>query len=182
MKSAKNLCLVLLSCFIFSGCGSPESSRFNPEAAKYNTQLGLAYLQQGDINRAKSKFLLAVQQAPNDPLVLDSMGYFLDSTNQSVEAEVYYLKAIAAAPKNDGAVQNNYGDYLCRHQRHQEAIQHFLAAAKNINYLNTAAAYENAGICALKIPNQELAKKYLQQARAIDPSRISVTQTLNKLK
>jgi type IV pilus assembly protein PilF len=178
MKFIKNIFLILLFA-VLTSCIDIENEPLplNPEAAKYNAQLGLAYLQQGDVSRAKSKFLLALQQAPEDPLVLDSMGYFLDLTGQSAAAEKYYLLALAIEPQ-DGASENNYGGYLCRNHRSKEAIQHFLLAAQDIHYLNTASAYENAGICALKIPDKKLAKQYLQQALVIDPNLISAKKAL----
>jgi type IV pilus assembly protein PilF len=140
------------------------------EAANYNAQLGLVYLKQGDIKLAKSKLLLALQQAPSDPLILDSMAYFLETTGEIQRAESYYLRAINHASKN-GAVQNNYGTFLCRHQRYQESLEHFLLAVKDGNYLNTAQAYENAGLCALKIPNRKLAKEYLCKSNAQNCSK-----------
>jgi type IV pilus assembly protein PilF len=155
-------CLTILSCSAIS--------KHNREAANYNAQLGLVYLKQGDIKLAKSKLLLALQQAPSEPLILDSMAYFLEITGEIQRAESYYLQAINHAPKK-GAVQNNYGTFLCRHKRYQESLKHFLLAVEDSSYLNTAQAYKNAGLCALKIPNKKLAKEYLQKALTNDPRR-----------
>src|SRR5438128_2314971 len=97
----------------------------NPTAANYNVELALSYLQQGNLTRAKYKLLLAQQQAPNDPVVNDAMGYFLERTGEVNKAESYYLQAINAAPKS-GAAQNNYGTFLCRQKHYQKAITHFM--------------------------------------------------------
>lgn len=140
-------------------------SENNKTAADYNAQLGLMYLEQGNINLAKSKLLLALKQSPDEPLILDAMAYFLECTGEIKSAENYYLYAIKRAPKN-GAVQNNYGTFLCRQKRYQESLGRFLLAVKDSNYLNTAHAYENASQCAAKIPNKKLAKEYMQKALA----------------
>lgn len=155
----KTITIILLG-MLLTACATTKP---NPEAAGYNTQLALTYLQQGDVETAKSKMLLALQEAPNDPLVLDAMGYFLERIGEPQSAEPYYLKALKIAPES-GAVQNNYGTYLCRQKHYRESIQYFLAAAKNINYLHVAEAYKNASLCALKIPDKKLAEKYLHKS------------------
>lgn len=155
--------LLYLLCATIVACSSvPEN---NKTAADYNAQLGLVYLEQGNINLAKSKLLLALKQSPDEPLILDAMAYFLECTGEIKSAENYYLYAIKRAPKN-GVVQNNYGTFLCRQKRYRESLEHFLLAVKDNYYLNTAQAYENASRCAAKIPNKKLAKEYMQKALA----------------
>ncbi len=151
---------------LLTACANTDSSvNKNHSASIINAQLGLAYLARGNIPRAKEKLLLAQQQAPKDPVVWYSMGYFLENTGNSDAAEKAYLHAIALAPAN-GASKNNYGTFLCRQGRYQESIQYFLLATTDPHYLAVAEAYENAGRCALKIPNRDLAEKYLRMALA----------------
>jgi type IV pilus assembly protein PilF len=158
--------LLILSAGIFiSACSTTDNiAQQNKEAANYNAQLGLAYLQQGNIPVAKNKILLAERQAPDDPLVLDSMAYFLEKIGETDAAERYYLQAIKYSSQ-DGAVQNNYGTFLCRQKRYRESLQHFMLAVRDIHYLNTAAAYVNASLCAAKIPDKKLAAEYLQKSQ-----------------
>jgi type IV pilus assembly protein PilF len=167
--------LIIIGCcllLILSACSTitPESSN-QKEAAGFNTKLALAYLARKDIPRAKAKMLLALQEDPYNPIILDAMGYFLEKTGNIKLAEEYYLRAIKLAPKM-GRAQNNYGTYLCRHGQYHEAITHFLLAVEDANYLHAADAYENASICALKIPNKKLAHIYLRQAIQRDPGKI----------
>ena len=167
-------------CLLLIACTTTQPQQPNIAAAHDNAQLGLAYLQQGKTEYAKNKLLLALHQAPNDPLILDAMGYFLEKTGESKTANQYYLQAIKIAP-HEGAVHNNYGAYLCRHGHYQTAIEHFLQAVKDKNYLNTAAAYENAGLCALKIPDKKSAKLYFQQALNSNPTKTTAKAELAKL-
>lgn len=139
-------------------------------AARINVRLGMAYLERDDILRAKQKFLLALEEAPTIPETSYAMAYFLEKTDNKVEAKKYYLKAIALAPTR-GDTLNNYGTFLCRNKDYRESITYFSKAIKDPNYLETAAAYENAGICARKIPDRLLAEKYFSQALMIDPIR-----------
>lgn len=157
---------LLLVSVLLTGCYT--SSVVNPSAASDNMALGLAYFKEGDRVRAQQKLLLAEQQAPQDPLVQDTLGYFYEQSGELNKAEQYYQRALRIAP-HDGAVQNNYATFLCRQKDYQLALKHFLLATQDHHYLHPAEAYENAGRCAARIPNKMLAIGFLQQALAHDP-------------
>jgi type IV pilus assembly protein PilF len=171
------LMLNLTACSIFSGPKVPGAGSPVPNT---NVQLGLAYLQSGDVQRAKQKLLLAEQQAPQSTESQGAMGYFLESTGNVSEAEVYYRKAIALNLKS-GAAQNNYGTFLCRRGRYAEADQHFLLALQDPSYLNTAQVYENAGLCAMRIPDTGKAMGYFTQAITQDPRRATAWLELGRI-
>lgn len=140
------------------------------EAAAYNTELGLAYLKQGDSPRAKRKMLTAIQLAPQSPEVNAAMGYFLEKTGDLKEAEVFYKKALHLAPSS-GETLNNYGTFLCRQGQYKEAEAYFLKAVKDPLYIQSAGAYENAGLCAAAIPDNPQAIVYFTRALEQDNER-----------
>lgn len=140
------------------------------KAASFNLQLGLGYLKQGDRPRAKKKLLLALDQQPESPDVNAALAYYFEKTTEIDQAKKYYHKAISLS-NNGGAQMNNYGTFLCRQGDYQGAEKYFLNAVKDQNYLNTAAAYENAGLCALGVPDNDKAKSYFLKALNQDPSR-----------
>lgn len=166
------LSVSLTACTTFSNNKkeAEEEAKRKVSTAKINTQLGLAYLEQQNLQRAKRKLMLALQQAPNIPEPWYSMAYFFETTGEKNVAKEYYLKAISLAPQR-GDTHNNYGTFLCRSKHYQASIKEFMLAVKDVSYLEPASAYENAGVCALKIPNQKLAYHYFQQALTQDPSR-----------
>lgn len=145
-----------------------QSCQPTREAASYNTQLGLAYLKQGDRPNAKRKLLLALSQAPHSPDANAAMAYFMEMSGEIDKARLFYEKAMTMAP-GKGAQLNNYGAFLCRHGQYERAEQYFLRAANDINYEHTAGAYENAGLCAMAIPNYIKAKHYFAKALQHDP-------------
>lgn len=161
------LVMTLTACSIFSKSKTQIST---PQASDVNVQLGLAYLQNGDVQRAHQKLLLAEQQAPGSLQAQGAMGYFLESTGSLPSADAYYRRAIMLNPKS-GAAQNNYGTFLCRRGRYLKADQHFLLALQDPTYLNTAQVYENAGLCAMQIPDTKKAIDYFTQAITQDPKR-----------
>ncbi len=140
------------------------------DAALYNTQLGLAYLEQEDRLRAKRKLLTALKLAPDSPDVNAAIAYYFETTGELKEADKYYKKALALAPKK-GEQLNNYGSHLCRLGHYKEAEKYFLSAVKDVYYVNTAGAYENAGLCAAAIPNYLKAKQFFSKALELDPKR-----------
>ena len=140
------------------------------KAARINVQLGAAYLERKDLVRAKQKFLLATKEAPELPEVWYSLAYFFETTGNQEQAKQYYMKALALAPSR-GDVLNNYATYLCRKGNFQVAIQHFLKAVQDAEYLDASSAYENAGLCAEKIPDRKLAIQYFNKALLEDPAR-----------
>jgi type IV pilus assembly protein PilF len=147
------------------------------QAASYNTQLGMAYLKQGDRPRAKRKLLTALDLAPNSADVNAAMAYYLEKTGELKEAYSYYQKALSLAPKS-GAQLNNYGAFLCRLGQYKEAEAYFLKAVKDVHYVHTAEAYENAGLCAAAIPDYPKAEYYFKRALKHDPKR---RQSLHEL-
>lgn len=169
-----------------SACSMKKSPQFTEDmnrkmhTARINAQLGIAYLEKNDVQRAKQKLLLSLNQAPNIPEPWYSMAYFLEATGNKQEAKAYYIKAIEVAPKQ-GEAKNNYGTFLCRSGEYQAAIQQFALAAHQPNYLNPAAAYENAGLCALKIPDNTLASSYFKLALKSDPTRSLSREKLARL-
>lgn len=159
--------VTLVACSIFPKSKTQISGS---QASDVNVQLGLAYLENGDVQRAHQKLLLAEQQSPGSLQAKGAMGYFLESTGSLPSADAYYRRAITLNPKS-GAAQNNYGTFLCRRGRYAEADQHFLLALQDPSYLNTAQVYENAGLCAMQIPDTEKAAGYFTRAITQDPKR-----------
>lgn len=154
-----------------------QTAQSKASVAKINAQLGMAYLDQKNVQRAKQKLLLALKQGPDIPEPWYSMGYFFEATGNNEEAQKHYLKAIEVAPERGDAL-NNYGTFLCRTGHYKESVQYFLKAVKKNDYLDPAAAYENAGMCSAKIASYKAAAEYFKQALLKDPAR---TLSLYKL-
>jgi type IV pilus assembly protein PilF len=158
--------IFFILCFslILSSC-SHVSPKLNPEAAKINAKLGTAYLEQGDVVRAKNKLLLALEQNPNDAVVNTALGYFFAKTAEPQFAEKYYLVAIRLATAK-GGVWNKYGEFLFKQQRYQEALSFFLLAAHDFYNTNIGVAYANASLAAKKLGQEQRAKIFWQKALA----------------
>lgn len=141
------------------------------KASRLNVQLGLGYLRQGDNVRAKRKLLSALEQNPNSFQAQGAMAYFLEKTGDMAEAATYYQRAMSLAPGR-GEPLNNYGAFLCRQKQYRESIAYFEKAVTDKRYIKSAAAYENAGLCAERIPDVAQAKQFFQRAIAQNPKQL----------
>jgi type IV pilus assembly protein PilF len=175
--------VIITILFFISGCASLDNTGqdLNKKAAGFNVQLGLGYMEQGHMERAKQKLVWALKQAPDWPPALDAMAFYAEKTGDMETAKQYYLRSLAVAP-NDGSVQNNYGAFLCRRGHLKEAENHFLRAVQDKTYLSAAEAYENAGLCALKIPDKKKAVYYFEKALLHSPGRAKTIMELKNLR
>jgi len=160
------LILLLTSCHL--AINNNNSNDNNIEASAINTQLGLAYLKQGNRQRAKQKILMALQESPNSLMANDAMAYYFENVQDMQHADYYYQQALQFYPES-GAALNNYGAFLCRQKQYDLATSYFLKAAADLHYLNTGLIYENAGLCALSAKHYSEAKKYFKKALEYDP-------------
>lgn len=160
--------------------GKRNKSYIDNEAAIANVQMGIAYLKKNDTVLAKRKFTKAIQEAPNLPASWYAMAYYNEVTGKLEQADQQYRKAIAVAP-NSGEAHNNYGTFLCRHGKYRQAIAQFDQAIEEPSYMQDGAAYENAGICALAMPDKKLAYHYFQQALLNDPNLTNALLHLGEL-
>lgn len=149
-------------------------------ASQLNVRLGLDYLQKQQMAMAKQKLLLALKQDPNSDTAHSAMGYYLERTGDIEQAETHYKKAIALATIK-GTAENNYGTFLCRQKRYQEADYYFQQAAVDKQYLTPDKAYVNAGLCALLASDKPKARQYFGQALQKNPRSASALLELARL-
>lgn len=153
-------------------------------SAKYNVQLGVGYLEQGDVERAKEKLLKAVKQAPQMPEAHYNLAHFYYLVDDFELADQHFNEAIKYAYDNTsgvlGTAYNNYGVFLCQTSKYKKAYEQFDNAAADQSYADSASAYENAGLCALKAGDKALAKANFEKAVKQNPftakSLIELTQ------
>jgi type IV pilus assembly protein PilF len=116
------------------------------EAAADNTQLGIQYMNQGDLNLAKTKLDRALEEDPSNPNVHSARAMLFERMGQAAKADEEFRTALRLAP-HDPDVVNNYAVYLCQSGRTDEGVKRFLEAAHNALYRTPQAAYTNAGVC-----------------------------------
>jgi len=170
--------LLVVAC-ASSPSSDKEQARLK-EAAKLNVQLGVSYLNEGDLELSKVKLERALKEDPKLPSAHWSYALLQMRLGNTKLAEKYLKKAIDLNP-NDARARNNYGFLLCNEGRVEEAEKQFLLAARNPLYKTPAVAYTNAGLCLLKIDQREKAQRYFRVALQSRPDYAPALFQLAKL-
>jgi type IV pilus assembly protein PilF len=139
------------------------------DASNYNMQLGMAYLNQGDLGLAKEKLDRAMAERPGDPNVHSAMAMLQDRLGHPDQADKEFKAALNLGPRNPD-VLNNYAVYLCRTGRVDEGVKAFEEAAHNALYRTPEAAYTNAGVCLRGAKRDTQAAMSFQRALKARPN------------
>lgn len=168
----KRLAYSVMMALLLTACNSsntrPQHVSPDAKAAEINMRLGLNYMQRGEYAIALEKLQKSLQQNPQLPSAHNTIALLYQRLGEMDEAEQHFEKAVQLAPDYSQA-QNNFGVFLCEQGRYQQAEQHFLAAVANPLYDSSAAAYENAGLCVKRIPDNDKAEQYFRRALQINP-------------
>jgi len=156
---------------LLGGCSSasPQKSARTHDAAAYNTQLGIAYMNQGDLARAKEKLDRAVSQDPGSADVHSARAMLFERMGDTPHADGEFRTALRLAPR-DPKVMNNYAVYLCQSGRTEEGVKRFLEVAQNALYPTPEAAYTNAGVCLRTMKRDDEARVDFSRALRLQPN------------
>jgi type IV pilus assembly protein PilF len=165
-----SLLLIGVATLALGACSSTTDHRKKKsDASNYNMQLGMAYLNQGDLGLAKEKLDRAVAENPNEPNVHSAMAMLEDRLGHPDKADKEFKTALNLGPRNPD-VLNNYAVYLCRTGRTDEGVKSFEEAAHNALYRTPEAAYTNAGVCLRGAKRDTQAAMSFQRALQAKPN------------
>jgi len=162
----------VLAALLLAGCVSSKAQQKaakQREAATYNVQLGVAYMNQGDLARAKDKLDKAYGQDPDNPDVRSARAMLYERLGEKDKADSEFRAALRLAP-NDPNVINNYAVYLCQVGRTDDGVKRFLEAATNPLYPTPEVAYTNAGVCLRAAKRDEEARADFVRALQLKPN------------
>jgi type IV pilus assembly protein PilF len=161
---AGSAALALLAC-----ASTNNQSKKKNNAATYNTQLGINYMNQGNLQLAKDKLDRAMEENPGDADVHSAMAMLQDRLGHPDKADQNFKEALSLGHRNP-EVLNNYAVYLCRNGRTDEGVRLFEEAAHNALYRTPEAAYTNAGVCLRAAKRDTQAALSFQRALQVRPN------------
>src|SRR5262249_36920500 len=156
---------------LLAGCTSsgPQHPSKSQDAAVFNTQLGVQYMNQGDLALAKEKLDRAAQQDPNSAAVHSARAMLYVRMREPDKADAEFRTALHIAPDHP-AIINSYAVWLCQQGRTDEGVKRFNQAAQNALYKTPEVAYTNAGVCLRAAKRDEEARTSFIKALQLRPS------------
>ena len=140
------------------------------KAAQSRLALGLQYLENGYLERAKQNLVKAYEHKSDLPDVLYGLAYYYQEVYEYEKADNYFSKALDEAPRNPDYL-NAYGAFLCQSKKeYSKGIDYFLKAIDQQGYTSVGEAYENAGFCSLSAKQVTQAEEFFEKALTFNPS------------
>lgn len=181
--SKKILLLIYIGLFsLLTSCAS--SQKDEGKAALY-LQIGNDLMAQNNYPEALQNLLLAQKHAPDNPVVLNSLGMLYFARDKFNTAEEYVQKAVIAEPKYTDA-RTNLGRIYIAQGKYTKAISETKKALRDLTYNQPEKAQTNLGLAYLRTNNLKAAKAQLSSAIKLNkdycPAYNYYGQTLMKLK
>jgi len=147
--------------------GATEGDQHKRAAVRL--QLATNYYQSGQLQIAIDTARRAIELDPSSAMAHGLLGLMLMDVGQVVQAEASFQRGLALEPENPD-LNNNYAWFLCQTGHERSSIAYFDKALTARLYQSPARALQNAGMCLLRIHDDEAAEKYLLRALAADAS------------
>jgi type IV pilus assembly protein PilF len=146
-----------------------KTDRTPQESAAIWVQLGQHYLEIGKLELAKEDLLKALKFDPKSVDARTVLATLYDRVGDRTSAEKNYREAADLAP-TAGAANNNYGLYLCKLGRFDQAQKRFEIAKADSFYKDLDVVYLNSGTCNLLAKGSvEVAEGDFRRAIEINP-------------
>lgn len=160
--------LLLLTCLltacVTTGHVDPmKTDKGRQEAVDAYVKLGIAYIQQGDTQRAKVPLKSALDIDSSNADAHAALALAFQVEMEPKLADEHYRKALSQRP-GDARLLNNYGGFLFEQKRYKDANEIYLKAAADNLYPERSRVFENLGLTALQLGQREQAKEYFQRS------------------
>ena len=172
--------LLLAACVTTTNEPFPGDKVDIKQASQDNVNLAIEYLKHGDRNTAMQKVQKAIEQDSDNANAYVAEALIYNADGESAKAKDAYKTAMRKSP-DDPEIENNYAVFLCQHGNVKESLDYFNSAANNPHYSTPDSAYTNAGLCALRIPDQAQAEQYFRKALQINPNQPEAMAQLAQL-
>ncbi len=158
---------------VLTACG-PQKNQFTPkkvdttDPSTINASLCAEYIKKNSLKAAMSRCSKSLAYNRDNAIAHKWKAVLHQRLGQDTLAGKHFQRAVELAPKDSGA-HNNFGTYLCRNKRYQQAEQQFLIALSNPLYGARHFAYVNAGVCMQSAGNSVKAEKYYRASLKLAP-------------
>ena len=177
--------LALLLSLLLSGCVTETNGGFNVDASDERAledylQLGMGYLEQGDLANARRHLNNAMAINSKNSDVYGVWG-LLHSREGDVElADNSFKQALRIDSKNSRA-RNNYAAFLFSNEKFKEAYEQLEIVVEDTAYSARPQAFENMGLSALRLNEPDDAEYAFTRAVQLNSNQLRSTLELAEL-
>jgi len=173
------LAIIAAITWLLAGCAAvPKNSVEEPvsqqpttndasQRAKVHTELGSLYLVRGNLGVALEEARTAISADANYAPAYNLMGLVQMQLQEATLAEASFENALRLAPA-DPEINNSFGWFLCQTGRERRSLAYFQTAVKSPLYATPTMTYANAGICSLRLKDDQGAEGYFLNALRAD--------------
>lgn len=137
--------------------------------AELHTELAAGYYERGQMDVALDELNESVKLDPDNAKTYNIFGLVYTVLGENAKAEQSFTRALALAPQ-DPEIHQNWGWYLCTHQRVKEAIPEFEKAVSDPLYKTPEIPLINAARCSMMIGDDAAADVYFKRALTVAPN------------
>lgn len=171
VRKSAHLMMILFTLFLFGCTAQPEQPEQSEPAIEKSvnsyTQLGFAYLERNNTDRAKRAFVKALTLDDEAPDALHGMALIYQQEGEKKLAEEHFEKALDEGGQFSIA-RNNFAAFLYEQKRYAEACEQLKITVKDTLYTNRQLAFENLGLCQLRLGQTAEAERSFKRALQLD--------------
>ncbi len=136
--------------------------------AQLHTQMGVNYLQQGQVEIAQEELKLALRIRPDYSPANLAMAKLQLQLDDDRAAGTYFARAVRY-DRDNVAAKNDYGFFLCTRQEYARGLEQFTEALNHPLNRNQYVSLFGAAECERMAGDAEQAEKYYEQALQLQP-------------
>ncbi len=136
--------------------------------ADIRTQLAISYMQRNQLEVAREELEHALKLAPDHSEANHAMAALQERLGNNNQAERHFRQAVRSDAENSQAA-HDFGTFLCRRGRVQEALEQYETALSNPLYRQPDITNLRAGECLITQGNAKAAEPYFRKALRINP-------------
>ena len=148
MKKSELTAILALSGLILGGCVTTTTGPADPEtgedAAEYNYELGVRYLQNENYDLARDRLQRALELDPRMGKAHMTLGMAYEALDNPRLATESYEASVRVEPRNY-ELHNGYAVFLCKQRDFDKARRHFTRAANHPENDTAEITLTNAG-------------------------------------
>lgn len=148
--------------------------------ASIRLQLAIGYYTEHSYEVALDEVKLALAAKPDWADAYGVRALIYVGMGEMALADENYKRAMSLAPRNP-ELNNNYGQFLCQVGRYDQGLAQLETALRDPTYQSPLLAKVNAGNCAVKMKNYELAERYLMDALRYDPDMPAIQEAMARV-